>query len=203
MHSSGFTMMKISIPSLMLVLTCTQVTGCARLMAAASGPDPVGVPEGERTLSQRVEDLSIERTAAINLYKLHPDFGRSRVVVMSFYGNVLLTGQVPSAGLKQMAGDSVAGLREVGTVHNELAVSETPLPYMVRARDSIISARVRTALTLAKGFPGSQSKITVENGVVYLMAKLTRKKAEQAVGLISPIPDVRRIVKLVDYLPDN
>lgn len=197
-------MKKILTPKLLLLLVFSiTVPGCARFLAAASGPEPVGVPEGERTLSQRVEDMSIERTASINLYKLNPEFAQSRVLVMSFYSNVLLAGQVSNESLKQMAGDYLKSLREVESVHNELIVAPVTLPYLTRAKDSIISARVRSALTFAKGFPSSQCKILVEDGVVYLMAKLDKDQADLAIRLIRDIPDVRKIVKLIDYLPDT
>jgi osmotically-inducible protein OsmY len=201
MPCSGSTMKRILIPSLLLA-TISGLQGCARLVAAASGPEPVGVADGERTLSQRVEDLSIERTAAINIYKLDPDIGtKSRVLVMSFYSNVLLAGQVSSDALRRKVEAHIKSMREVNAVHNELALSPEPLPFLTRARDNIISARVRSTLTFTQNFPSHQCKVLVEDGVVYLMAKLNRRDAETAIQKISAIPDVKRIVKLVDYLP--
>ncbi len=187
-------------PSLLVFLL--MLSGCARFVAAVSGPEPVGAADGERTFSQRVEDMSIERTFAINLYKLHPDFANSRVLVMSFYSNVLLVGQVPDETLKKLAVDNLKSMREVGTVHNELVVAEKVTPMVVRAHDSVISARIRSALTFAKGFPSSQCKVLVEDGVVYLMAKLKKAEADQAIERVRQVPEVKRIVKLIDYLPD-
>lgn len=193
-------MKKILLPSLLLLLTLP--AGCNRMLAAASGPAPVGAGEGERTLSQRMEDISIEKTAAINLYKLDPRFTQSRVVIMSFYSQVLLVGQVPDESLRRLAVSHVKSLREVSGVHDELTIAPVPIPLLARAKDSVISARIRSALTFAKGFPSSQCKVLVEDGVVYVMAKLKRPEAEQAVALIRATPDVRRVVTLVDYLPD-
>lgn len=193
-------MKTILAPSLFILLAL--LSGCARFVAAVSGPEPIGASEGERTLSQRMEDMSIERTSSINLYKLDPGFANSRVLVMSFYSNVLLVGQVPNESLKQMATDNLQSMREVDSVHNELVVSDSVTPLVSRAHDSVISARVRTALTFAKGFPSSQCKILVEDGVVYLMAKLKKTDADLAVKLVQQVPEIKRIVKLIDYLPD-
>jgi len=193
-------MKKILLPSLILLLTLP--AGCNRMLAAASGPAPVGAGEGERTLSQRVEDMSIEKTVSINLYKLDPRFSQARVVVMSFYSNVLLVGQLPDESLRALAVSHIKGIREVNGVHDEMTVAPAPIPLLTRAKDSVIAARIRSALAFAKGFPGNQTKVLVEDGVVYLMAKLKRQEAEQAVALIQGTPDVRRIVKLIDYLPD-
>lgn len=188
--------------ALSLLLPLLAAGGCTRFVAAVSGPEPVGAREGERTLSQRVEDLAIERTAAINLHKRHPDFSHARVLIMSFHGNVLLAGQVPNESLKRMAGENAAGMREVGTVHNELVIAPTVTPMVTRARDSVTAARIRSALTFARDIPSSQCKILVEDGVVYLMAKLKRQEAERVNALIQAIPDIRRIVRRIDYLPD-
>ena len=68
---------------------------------------PVGVDSGERSLGQVFIDSSIERTANINLYKLDPRFKQSRVNIISFHSNVLLTGQVPDPYLKQLAEDNL------------------------------------------------------------------------------------------------
>ena len=182
-------------------LTLSLMTGCSQFIAAASGPDLVGVNDGERTLSQRVEDISIEKTASINFYKLNPGFRDAHVSVMSFYSNVLIAGQVPSAELSRVAESSTQSMREVKSVHNELTIGE-PSPYLTRVQDSVISARVSSKLTFAKGFPSSQCKVLVEDSVVYLMAKLKKADADKAEQLIRQIPEVSKLVKLIDYIPE-
>lgn len=183
-----------------LFIATVGLSGCAQMIAAASGPEPVGQKEGQRTLSQRIEDISIEKTAAINLYKTDPEFKNTHVLFMSFYSNVLIAGQVLNEKQKQLAEDTVRGMREVRQVHNELTISAQTNPYLNRARDSIISAQISTALTFAKDFPSSQTKVLVEDGVVYLMGKLTHAQADQAIALIKTTPDIKKIVKMLDYL---
>ncbi len=170
------------------------------MLAAASGPAPVGVTEGERTLSQRIEDISLEKTAAINLYKADPEFRNAHVLFMSFYSNVLIAGQVLNSQQKQIAEDTVRSMREVKQVHNELVVTPHINSYLNRAKDSIISAQISTTLTFTKDFPSSQVKVLVEDGVIYVMGKLTHNQSEQAINLIKTIPDIKKIVKMVDYL---
>ncbi len=195
-------MMKLpSISKSAWLAVCLLGTGCSQFIAATSGPGLVGASEGERTLSQRVEDISIEKTAAINFYKLNPEFRDAHILIMSFFGNVLLAGQVPRAELARVAESSVKDMREVRSVHNELTVGD-PSPYLTRAKDGVISARIGTALTFAKDFPSSQCKVLVEDGVVYLMAKLKRTDAERAERMVLDTPDVKKLVKLVDYLPE-
>lgn len=191
-------MTRLRLPLVCLSLALA-VSGCTRMIAAASGPEPLGVREGERTLSQRVEDLSIEKSALINLYKLDPGFKQAHVLVLSFHSNVLLAGQVPDARLKQLAEKILQDMAEVRSIHNELRIGDNT-PLLTRARDSIISARVGSALTFARDFPSSQCKILVEDGVVYLVAKVTHADADRAISIIREVPEVKGIVKLVDYL---
>ncbi|PTQ89884.1 BON domain-containing protein [Agitococcus lubricus] len=185
---------------LVITVLIVNLTGCAQMLAAASGSQPVGATEGQRTLSQRIEDISIEKTAAINLYKADPQFKNAHVVFMSFHSNVLIAGQVLNAKQKQVAEDTVRAIGEVKQIHNELSISPQINPYLGRAKDSIISAQISTSLTFAKDFPSSQCKVLVEEGTVYLMGKLTRAQAEQAIGLIKNVQDIKKIIKMVDYL---
>lgn len=186
---------------LILLMSCTTLmTGCAQMLAAASGTEPVGTAEGQRTLSQRIEDISIERTASINLYKIDPEFKNAHVSFLSFHSNVLIAGQVLTAKQKQLAEETVASMREVKRVHNELVVNPAVNSYLTRTKDRFISTQISTKLIFAKDFPSSQTKVLVESGVVYLMGKLTKAQTDQAIELIKSVPDITKIVKLVDYL---
>ena len=89
-------MLKVVLLTSALALTTT-LAGCAQLLANASGSEPVGKTTAERTLSQRIEDMSIERTASINLYKTNPEIKNSHIVFMSFHSNVLIAGQALNA----------------------------------------------------------------------------------------------------------
>lgn len=176
------------------------LSGCTSLMASATGPGPVGSSSGERTLSMRIEDSSIENTASINIYKANPKFRDANVHVISFYGSVLLAGQVQTDALKAEAEKVVRQIAEVKQVHNELAIADASY-YMERSSDGFISTRIRSSLTFEKGFPSSRTKIFTVGGTVYLLGKLTAAEADQAVNIIKQVSGVKKIVKLVDYLP--
>ena len=73
-----------------LMISSLWLTGCAQMIAATSGSEPVGKQEGERTLSQRIEDSSIENTANINLYLWNTgkNYNASKIVLPVFQYNV-------------------------------------------------------------------------------------------------------------------
>lgn len=176
------------------------LSGCASLIADATGPEPIGADQGKRTLSMRIEDSAIERTAEVNIYKANEKFREANVNVVSFYGSVLLAGQVPTEEMKAQAEKVTWQIAEVKRIHNELTVGPASY-YLERSSDGIISTQIRTRLTVQEGFPSSRAKIFTVGGTVYLMGKLTQAEADMAVGIIKEISGVKRIIKLVDYLP--
>lgn len=180
--------------------SCLLLASCSSLIASATGPEPVGRDQGTRTLSMRLEDSSIERTAEINMYKADPRFREANVNFVSFYGSVLIAGQVPTEDLKAKAEAIVRQIAEVKQIHNELTVGPASY-YLERSTDGLISTRLRTSLTLEENYPASRTKIFTVGGTVYLMGRLTPAEADRAVALVKQISGVKKIIKLVDYLP--
>ncbi len=173
--------------------------GCNSLIASATGSEPIGKSTGERTFAMRIEDSSIERTAGVNIYKANELFRDANVNVLSFYGSVLLAGQVQTEELKAEAEKVVRRIAEVKQVHNELIVTEASY-YAERISDGTITKRIESSLLLEKAFPSSRTKIFTVGGTVYLMGKLTQTESDTAVDIIKQIAGVKKIVKLVDYL---
>lgn len=190
-------------PTRALMATCLTLllSGCNSLIATATGPEPIGQNSaGTRTFSMRIEDSSIERTAEVNIFKADPAFRHANVNVLSFYGSVLMVGQVPSEELKSKAEQIVRQIAEVKQVHNELTVGPASY-YQERSTDGFISARIRSSLLMDTTYPSSRTRVFTVGGTVYLMGKLTAAEADQAVDVIKQVPGVNKIVKLVDYLP--
>lgn len=188
-------------PALLSATLALALSGCASLLATSSGDQAIGVRPGERTLSQRIEDISIENAAAANILKSDPAFHDANVDVVSFHSTVLLIGQVPSEPLKQKAEQTVRNIAEVKQVYNELQIGPSTY-YLSRANDSVISTRIRSNLLFKEGFPSNRVRVTTVNGAVYLLGKLTAAEADQAVAIVSATPGVQRIVKILDYLPE-
>ncbi|MGH8492403.1 MAG: BON domain-containing protein [Moraxellaceae bacterium] len=176
------------------------LSGCTSLMASATGPEPVGNAPGEHTLSMSLQDTGIENTAGINMYKADTQFRDANVNVISFYGSVLLAGQVQSEELKAKAEKIVNQIAEVKQIHNELIIAPASY-YAERFSDGSITKRIGSAFLFEKGFPSSRTKVFTVAGTVYLMGKLTPTEADQAVTIIKAVSGVKKIVKLVDYLP--
>ncbi len=183
-------------------LSCLSLAGCTSLLATASGPGPVDKPSYDRPLSQSLADIEIENTSNIDIYKADERFHDSNVNVISFYGTVLLTGQVATADLKAKAGNICQQISGVTHVYNELTVAQ-PDYYLDRANDGLIATRVRSRLMFADGIPYARLKVVVDNGNVYLMGKISHTEADHAVNLIKNINGIVKIIKIIDYVNDE
>ena len=55
---------------------------------------------------------------------------------------------------------------------------------------------------MASGVPAGKVKVVTENGVVYLMGKITLSDSELVVAEVQKSFGVQKIVKVFDYLSD-
>lgn len=185
------------------VLLSGVLTGCASTVASMTGQAPVGVVQSERTFSQRIRDSSIERTALINLYKLDPRFkNNSRIAITSFFDAVLITGQVPDAHLKQLATQNLQAMPDVKVVHNELAVADQ-IGYQRIVQDSLITANIKRELFMQTSFNTGWVKITTEDGVVYLLGRMTQDKLNLLLKTVQQVGGIYKIISLVDVVDTN
>ncbi len=188
--------------AMLFMVAALVLTGCNSMIASNSGTAPVGVPTGERSISQMLTDNAISRTADINLYKLDPRFRFARIRTHSFHSVVLLTGQVADPYLKKLAEDNLRAMPDVKAVHNYIEVGDKA-SYNTIVQDGLLTANIRKNLALIKGFVDSHVKIVSENGTVYVMGKLTRSEAESVMSMLKRTVGVSKIITLIDILPDD
>ncbi|MDN3555623.1 BON domain-containing protein [Halomonas maura] len=174
------------------------LSGCTT-MTAATTPGTIQENYGKRTLGTKVEDQSIETKIGHNLGRTDARLSDARINIDSYNGVVLLTGQVPSQELKNMAEQVAGQVRNVRRVHNELTVAAN-LPASQRLSDTWITTKVRTALATNEAIDASRLYIVTENASVYLMGIVSRAEADRIVSAVSNAGGMQRIVKVFDYL---
>ncbi|MFG6178056.1 BON domain-containing protein [Halomonas sp. THAF12] len=174
------------------------LSGCTTV-SSVTHPGTINENYGERTLGTKVEDESIETKVSHNLGTTDARLGDARINVDSFNGVVLLTGQVPSQELKNMAERVAGNVRNVRRVHNELSIAAN-LPASQRLADTWLNTRVRTALVSNEAIDSSRLRIVTENDSVYLMGIVRRAEADRIVAAARNVGGMQRIVKVFDYL---
>ena len=187
---------------------------CALLAAAALGAGVAGcVPlviggaaiggmmaVDRRTAGTQVEDEGIE-LRAVN--RINADYGeRVHINVTSFNRQVLLTGEVPSAEIRQAVEHSVADVGNVLSVVNDLGVQPNS-SLGQRSTDTFITGKVRAGLVDAKDISASPFKVVTERNVVYLMGLVTEREAARAASIARGVDGVRKVVRTLEILTEE
>ncbi|MEE3322192.1 MAG: BON domain-containing protein [Pseudomonadota bacterium] len=181
-----------------LLAACLTLSGCVSLSKGMSD-QPTDQDHGSRTFGAFWEDGSIERKVSINIARASEALDQSRIVVVSFNGNVLLAGQVDSEDLKSQAGNIASQVRHVRHVHNELEIAGGS-SFLARTNDAWLTSKVKSRLLVNGEAVGMRTKVVTENGVVYLMGLLTHAEADAAVNQAQKVYGVQKIVKIIEYI---
>jgi osmotically-inducible protein OsmY len=157
-------------------------------------PDPL-----DTSLGEDIDDFQIEVAVGVNIKKAHPLLDRSHVNVHSYNGVVLLTGEVPSEEMRNLAGDTARSFRGVRQVHNELQTMGVT-SFLSRTNDGWLSTKVRSKLLADENIDSGKIKVVTENSVVYLMGIVTPALADRAAGVARTTTGIRKVVKVFEYL---
>ncbi|MCX2523762.1 BON domain-containing protein [Larsenimonas rhizosphaerae] len=177
-----------------LLVASLGLTGCSVFSTNANPNDYT-----TRTQTEIQGDKQLQH-ALLNLY-LQGDsrYGESHVNVDAYNGYVLLTGQVPSQDLKDLAGEAAKRHRGVSGVRNELTVGENTSRTQ-RIKDSWITTRITSKLWTNNRINGDSVHVITENGSVYLMGHVSHRQADTITATATPIDGVKRVVKVFHYI---
>jgi osmotically-inducible protein OsmY len=152
-----------------------------------------------RTAGIQVEDEAIEIRSELGLKGVLPK--NAHVKVSSYNRMVLLTGEVNSESERTTAERFVKNQDNVKTVFNELSIApESSLTQ--RAKDQWITVSVKTLLIQTKDIHASAVHVITQNGVVYLMGRVTGAEATRASNLVSTsqISGIQKVVKVFETI---
>lgn len=153
-----------------------------------------------RTTGTQVEDEGIELRAVNRIRETLGD--RAHVNVTSFNRQVLLTGEVPTAQDRATVDQIVAGVNNVRSVVNDLAVMpSTSLGQ--RSNDVLITGKVRASFVDAKDVFASAYKVVTERNVVYLMGLVTPREATRATEIARGVGGVSKVVRVFEMITED
>ena len=188
-----------SLPAVLLVITLPcLVTGCATIVGATTD-DPIDMDPNRRTFGTMIDDQQLETIAKVNIDKASPDLKSAPISVTAYNGVILLTGQVKSMELRNLASETVAKLNTVRQVHNELTV-QAPISFLANTSDAWLTTKIKTKLLASKEVRANRLKIVTENGVVHFMGMVPRSEAEKAAEIARGTSGVQKVVLAVEYI---
>ena len=159
------------------------------------------VAKDRRSTGIQLEDQQLESKVKSALIDNIPKTAMN-ITVTSYDHRVLLTGEVRTAEMRATAERAAGHVENVREVVNELTVGE-PASFGDRADDSLLAGKVKSALLGADGVPTEVVLTTVDQGVVYLMGKVTPAEGEAAAKAASRVSGARRVVKLFELITDQ
>ena len=122
----------------------------------------------------------------------------ARITTTVYNGRVLLTGQVPTPEMKTAVGQIAGRNRYARAVFNEIEVSPEDGVWQ-DTKDTWISTRVRSEMTVDPDIRGVNYTIETENGSVYLIGSArSQRELERVTEIARRVPGVKRVVSYVE-----
>lgn len=175
------------------------LSGCAPLIVGG-----VVVATGlsvldRRTTGTQLDDENIETRGMLRLKERLGD--RAHVSIVSYNRQVLLTGEVLSEQDRQLAEQAIAGLDNVRSIINELAVlGHSTLTQ--QSSDVGVTMRVKTSMIDSRDLNAHVVKVVTERGVVYLMGRVTEREADRATDIARRTSGVQKVVRLFELISE-
>lgn len=168
------------------------LSGCAPILIGGAAVTSATVITDRRTTGSIVDDEVLEKRVR---YEIGEVIGHEKhhVVVTSYEGKVLLTGEVLTAADRQKAQDTAVKSVGVHSVINELAVM-TPATVGAVLSDSMLATKVRSSIIGTKKISLNQMKVDVQRGIVYLMGIVTIDEARTATKVAAGVFGVQQVV---------
>jgi len=183
--------------SIAAVFTLVMLSGCAKIIQVTTS-EPIQISTNKRTLGTRLNDTQLETVARVNINKASSALEDSRIHIDCFNGVILLTGQVASEELRQLAGATVAKINTVRKLHNELRVTERTR-LGTHTKDAWITTKLKTKL-IASNIQSSRIRIITESQQVFLMGLVSRHEADRITDMARTTNGVTQVIKVFEYI---
>jgi osmotically-inducible protein OsmY len=170
--------------------------GCSPVMIGVGAAHVALIASDRRSTGAQVDDETIElklTTSAGSRWG-----GDVHLNVTSYNGNVLLTGEAPSAEVRSDIAALAKSTDRVRAVFDEMVVG--PVTDLgARTNDTYITSKVKTRMIDSDSVKAIYVKVVTERSVVYLMGIVTRAEGEAAAQIAATTDGVARVVKLFEY----
>jgi osmotically-inducible protein OsmY len=176
----------------------TLLAGCVPAVVAVGAGATALVVTDRRTTGAQADDQAIEFRV---LTSAGSSWGNEvHLNVTSYNGRVLLTGEAPTAAIRDEITQIARGAERVRSVTNEMLVGPT-VGLQGRTNDTYLTSLVKSRFVEgSQQFSATQVKVVTERSVVYLMGIVTREEGDAAAQIAATTAGVARVVKLFEYM---
>ena len=183
-----------------IIISSSIISSCSPIVQGAAAVTTVATMENDRrTMGEILDDKTLLIELG-NMVSKDSKFEDAHINFNVYNQSVLITGEVPSENTKDYLESIVKSKSlDIKQIINEASVMPKS-SYLDRARDGVISVQVETLFYNQEVFHPRHVSIHTERGVVYLMGSVTKREAEHATNIASKAKNVKKVVKLFNYL---
>jgi osmotically-inducible protein OsmY len=183
----------------LLLAAATALPACAPLLMGGAMVGTALAATDRRTSGAQLEDQAIELKSISRLRDMVGE--RGHVNVTSYNRIVLITGEAATDADKAAIERAVAGMENVRTTVNELAVMGAS-SLTSRTSDTLVTSRVKATLLDAKDLHATAIKVVTERGTVFLMGIVTEREATRAADLARAVSGVGKVVRVFELVSE-
>lgn len=189
--------------AVLAMLAAGAAAGLGQLSGCAAGIVAAGAAGGAMAIDRRSAGTLVDdQTLEIKIGKAindQPELGeKAHINVTSYDYEVLLTGEAPTAGMRDRAVDIARHVVLVKKVYNQITVAP-PSDLQARSRDTMITADVKARLVRNSGVVAADVKVVTEDRTVYLMGLVTHAEGDAAIDAAKFANNVALVVPLFEY----
>ena len=183
-----------------LLVSSTILSSCSPIVQGAAAVTTVATMSNDRrSMGEIIDDKNLY-TNLVNIVKKDPMLEDSHISFNVYDDSVLMTGETPSADLKNHLENTIkTNAKKMKQLINEVAVMKNS-SYLERAKDGVITVQIETLFLNQEVFHPTHIRIHTQRGTVYLMGAVTKREAEHATNVASKAKNVKKVVKLFNYL---
>ena len=192
-------MKKIIIFSVLLI-SSTILSSCSPIVQGAAAVTTVATMSNDRrTMGEIIDDKTLYINLG-NIVSKDSALDGSHINFNIYDKSILMTGEVSSDELKDYLDELVKmQVPNPDKLINEVVVMPNS-SYLSRAKDAVISVQIEALFIDQEVFHPTHISVRTEAGAVYLMGSVTKREAEHATNIASRAKNVKKVVKLFNYL---
>ncbi len=178
------------------------LSGCSTVATGGAEITGLSLLHDRRSGKALAIDERIEINASMELNATDDVRKACHFNVTAYNGIVLVTGEAPTRKLKDKIISIVRVISDVKLVHNELVIAK-PSSFSTRSHDTLITTKVKAALSQVKKIPGfdaTRVKVVTESGTTYLLGLVYPKEGHIASEITRREKGVKKVVKIFEYI---
>ena len=183
-----------------IMITSSILSSCAPIVQGAAAVTTVTTMSNDRrTMGEILDDKTLYIDLG-NMVSKDPMLEDAHINFNVYRQAVLITGEAPSENTRDYL-ESIVKSKSSKIKQLSNAVEVIPnSSYLDRAKDGVINLQIETLFLDQEVFHPRHVSVHTERQVVYLMGSVTKREAEHATNIASKAKNVKKVVKLFNYL---